>query len=121
MMRVKPVEGDHDSLGNRERPARQTRAAATGNEWNVVFVTETDGADNLVGRFRDHDGPGTDGESRQGVGFIGDDVRRPHENPIWRVVNGSQFPEQLLSLHRIPVDLSTPKATLSFSDHGQPK
>ena len=66
---VQPIQCDHDAIGDRQRTAGQTRAAAAGDERDAVVVAPANGRDDFIGRFRKHDGQRFGAKRSQPVRF----------------------------------------------------
>ena len=78
-----PVQRDDDAVDVRHGPAGQAGAAAARHERHPGVGAEPDDGDDLVARFRQHDGAGTGAEGGEPVGLErgqagrgGDDARR---------------------------------------------
>ena len=55
---IEPVERDDDAALDRERPARERRAAPARDEGHALAVAQADDLDDLVARLGQHDGDG---------------------------------------------------------------
>jgi hypothetical protein len=81
---VQSAQGDDDPAGDRQRAARQRRAAAAGHGRDALAVTEADGVDLLLG-FGEDDGPRAGPEGGEGVGLKRRELRRRGQQALWGI------------------------------------
>ena len=71
---IEAVECDDQTTSDRQGAARQTGAAATGDEGNLFVATKADQRDDLVCRLGHDDGQGAGPEGGQAVAFVGGEL-----------------------------------------------
>jgi len=82
---VQAVQGDHQPAFHRQRAARETGAAAPGDEGDLLPVAQADRRDDLLLGKRDDNGRGAGAERGEGVGFVGRQFGGAGEQAIARV------------------------------------
>ncbi len=91
-------EHDQHAVGHRQRPAREPRARATGNERHLEVVADLDGALHLLRGLGQDDQAGDHPEGRQAVALVGPELIAFRDDPP-RSDHGRHPPDELRPVH----------------------